>query len=153
MRIYVSAVHLLGLPISWACLRLMTPCLTCPLLITLWAHHHSSDRALSTLSLSLSVLELASIKEVNRGASGILFAFNIERSNVNKTKFLTANNSQKDGVESKSDKQHGSFNWRLAANPRSLILWLAIVVYCSGVAVTYQCLLSLGKASGKYMFV
>lgn len=55
--------------------------------------------------------------------------------------------------EDKADVAKRKFNWRVALSPASLFVGLATVFYVSGVGVVYQCLPSLGKASGELIMV
>ena len=97
-------------------------------------------------SLCLSMRELASMDDVSGRASGILFAFNVCEQDSEDHASSNDDPSWGTGIENGQN-----FNWRLVGNPWSLILGLGIVVYSSGMAVTYQCLPPLAKAAGTYI--
>ena len=84
--------------------------------------------------------------DVSGGASGTLFAFNVSEQDFKD--HASSNDDPSSGTGSKNGQ---NFNWRLVGNPWSLILGFGIVVYSSGMAVTYQCLPPLAKAAGTYI--
>ena len=90
--------------------------------------------------------------DVNGGASGNLFAFNVCEQDSEESMISSEDHASNDDRSSGTGSKNGqNFNWRLVGNPWSLILGFGIFVYSSGMAVTYQCLPPLAKAAGTYI--
>ena len=90
--------------------------------------------------------------DVNGGASGILFAFNVCEQDSEESMISSEDHAWNDNRSSGTGSKSGqNFDWRLVGNPWSLILGLGIVVYSSGMAVTYQCPPPLAKSAGTYI--
>ena len=88
--------------------------------------------------------ELAySYQDISAGVS----AFNL----VNDDEDKEESNVESEQPPAKTNKV-GGFNWRLAYNPKCIILGMAIMTYSSGMAVAYYSIPPLGRDTGQMTY-
>ena len=100
-------------------------------------HHHSKN------SVNESVMELASMQDIS-GGSGLMFP-------TKEVDDSTTSDEEASNAGSVKKTTTG-YNWRLAIQPKCLLLGVVMLFYTCGLGVAYQCIPPLGKSTGKFQF-